>query len=288
MGNISTRLKFSRCREVMSSRGVALVHLREREFVRGEPAIVNYYENSSVNSSINTIVAVGIKNGKGKDCFRVVTLGQYEIVWGISDILPDVTSLIHDELYLWRNPMGVWHYVSAPDGRTRTIEPILPMPHIYLNLDDNMIYVSDEDRQVRKISDVYTKSEIDDLLATISGGDFSSLSNLEKRINEVYDSVQEVIARNNELVDIIEGMNASIDAVDDLTDRVEALEEKTAGLEVDQNGNISGSFSEVIFVGGETVDVTINKENVVTRDNIDDCVTPAEAIPIEILNGVLR
>ena len=81
MGNVITKVRFSRCREIMDSRSTAMIHLREKEFTVGEPALVNYFEDT--NASVNTIMAVGIKDGKGPDCFRIITLGQYEIVWGV-------------------------------------------------------------------------------------------------------------------------------------------------------------------------------------------------------------
>ena len=183
MGNVFTKVRFSRCREIMSSREAAMIHLGDKEFVAGEPVIINYFEDT--NASVNTIMAVGIKNGKGSDCYRIITLGQYEIVWGVGRQLPDVSSLVHDELYLYQDNDDVWYYVSAQDG-VRILEPLLPYPHTFINIANNTIYVSDSDRHVRSINDVYTKSEIDALLESISGGDFTSLSALERRLNEAY------------------------------------------------------------------------------------------------------
>ena len=66
MSNAVTKIKFSRCREVFDSRSTAMLHLRDREFTRGEPVIVNYYEDSQDSRTINSIVVVGIRNGRGK------------------------------------------------------------------------------------------------------------------------------------------------------------------------------------------------------------------------------
>ena len=275
----------------MSSRSTALIHLREKVFTRGEPALVNYYEDSrDGGGKINTIMAVGIKNGKGKDCFRIVTLGQYEIVWGVTDVLPDVANLIHDELYLYKDSRGQWFYVSAPDGKTRTIEPILPLPQVYLNIEDNGFYVSGEDRQVRSIFDVYTKAEIDSLLNTISDGEFTSLSALEKKLDDAYTAIQEVIQQNEELVEVIEGMQESISAVTAFTERVDEIEKKVESLEVvdEETSNIAGTFSSVTLAEGNLDDspVVINKDTVITTDNIDEfMVEGAEPIPIETLNN---
>jgi len=288
MSNVFTNLRFSRCREVMSSRDAALRHLGAKEFTRGEPVIVNYYEDSSVNSSINTIVAVGIRNGIGKDCFRVVTLGQYEIVWGVVKELPDVSALVHNELYLYQDPRGMWYYVSAPDGITRAIEPILPIPHMYLNVENNLIYTSDESRQVRAITDVYTREEIDEILDTISGGDWSGLAGLEQKINEAYDAIQEVIRQNAEIVDAIDGIQDSVDVVNNFSSRVTEIEKKVGSLNVNIDGTISANFSSINLLDGEGGDsMLVDKTTEIVRENIMEAIDPDTAIPISTLNEIL-
>ena len=288
MGNVFTKVRFSRCREVMSSRSAAMIHLGEREFVAGEPVLVNYFEDT--NASINTIMAVGIANGKGSDCFRVITLGQYEIVWGVGRQLPDVSSLVHDELYLYQDLDGLWYYVSAPDRITRTLEPLLPYPHTFINIADNTIYVSDSDGHVRSINDVYTKSEIDDLLAAISGGDFTSLSTLEQRLNEAYRRINEVVEQNAQLVETINGIQGSLGVIQDFGDRIDEFEGRVSALEVsDSDGSVSGTFSSIQITEGDTGDtIIIDSSTVVTSENIEYYIGDAtEAIPEETLNQAL-
>ena len=228
----------------MSSRSEAIIHLEEKEFIAGEPVLVNYFEDT--NASINTIMAVGIKDGTGLDCFRIITLGQYEIVWGVGRQLPDVSSLVHDELYLYQDPNGLWYYVSAPDGITRTLEPLLPYPHTFINIANNTIYVSDSDGHVRSINDVYTKSEIDDLLAAISGGDFTSLSALEQRLNEAYLRINEIVEQNAQLTEIIENAADTLNTIQEFGERIDDFEDRVNALEVsDSDGSVSGTFSSI-------------------------------------------
>lgn len=290
MGNVITKVRFSRCREIMDSRSTAMIHLREKEFVVGEPALVNYFEDT--NASVNTIMAVGIKDGKGPDCFRIITLGQYEIVWGVGRELPDVSSLVHDELYLYQDSNDVWYYVSAEDG-VRMIEPLLPYPHTFINIADNTIYVSDSDRRVRSINDVYTKSEIDALLSSISGGEFSSLSTLEQRLNEAYLLINEVIAQNQTLMETIEGIQGSLSVIQDFGDKVSEIEDRVSSLEVDDDsGNVSGTFSSITISdsqgGGGSGDIIIDSSTVVTSENINYYLGEVtSAIPEETLNETL-
>ena len=289
MGNVITKVRFSRCREIMDSRSTAMIHLREKEFTVGEPALVNYFEDT--NASVNTIMAVGIKDGKGPDCFRIITLGQYEIVWGVGRELPDVSSLVHDELYLYQDSNDVWYYVSAEDG-VRMIEPLLPYPHTFINIANNTIYVSDSDRRVRSINDVYTKSEIDALLSSISGGEFSSLSTLEQRLNEAYLRINEVVAQNQSLVETIEGIQGSLSVIQDFGEKVSEIEERVSSLEVDdESGNVSGTFSSITISdnpsgGGDNI--IIDSSTVVTSENINYYLGEAtSAIPEETLNETL-
>ena len=289
MGNVITKVRFSRCREIMDSRSTAMIHLREKEFTVGEPALVNYFEDT--NASVNTIMAVGIKDGKGPDCFRIITLGQYEIVWGVGRELPDVSSLVHDELYLYQDSNDVWYYVSAEDG-VRMIEPLLPYPHTFINIANNTIYVSDSDRRVRSINDVYTKSEIDALLSSISGGEFSSLSTLEQRLNEAYLRINEVVVQNQSLVETIEGIQGSLSVIQDFGERVSEIEDRVSSLEVDdESGNVSGTFSSITISdnpsgGGDNI--IIDSSTVVTSENINYYLGEAtSAIPEETLNETL-
>lgn len=295
MSNVLTKVKFSRCKEIMPSRSAAMIHLGDKEFVAGEPVIVNYFEDT--NASINTIMAVGIKEGKGPDCYRIITLGQYEIVWGVGRELPDVSSLVHNELYLYQDDDGVWYYVSAPDGITRILEPLLPYPHTFINIANNTIYVSDTDMHVRSINDVYSKSEIDALLESISGGDFTSLSSLERRLNEAYLRINEVIAQNAQLVETIEGIQGSLGVIQEFGDRVDDIENRVSSLEVSEDdGSVSGTFSSIQISGeGGTGDtVVINSSTVITSENIEYYIGQGggggsndEPIPIPDLDDVL-
>ena len=286
MGNVFTKVRFSRCREIMSSREAAMIHLGDKEFVAGEPVIINYFEDT--NASVNTIMAVGIKNGKGADCYRIITLGQYEIVWGVGRQLPDVSSLVHDELYLYQDNDDVWYYVSAQDG-VRILEPLLPYPHTFINIANNTIYVSDSDRHVRSINDVYTKSEIDALLESISGGDFTSLSALERRLNEAYLRINEVIEQNAQLAETIEGISGSLGVIQEFGDKIDDFESRVSALEVsDTDGSVSGTFSSIqITEGGSSDTIVIDSSTVVTTENIEYYIGDvAEAIPTEQIEAL--
>lgn len=289
MANVFTKVRFSRCREIQPDRNTAMLHLCDKEFSPGEPVLVNYTDDD--HASINTIMAVGIKQGKGQDCYKVISLGQFEIIWGIfrgSLEVPDVSCMVHDELYLWQNPDGVWYYVSI-HGTERVFEPLLPYPQTFINVADNTIYVSDSDRHVRSINDVYTKSEIDDLLSSISGGQFSSLSALEQRLNDAYLAIYEVKERNDELTEVIEGMQDSLAIVEEFGDKVEDIESRVSTLEVDsESGDVSGTFSSIEIKDSDDSNIIINKDTVITSENIEYYLgEETSPIPPDILDQTL-
>ena len=146
--------------------------------------------------------------------------------------------------------------------------------------------------RVRSINDVYTKSEIDALLSSISGGEFSSLSTLEQRLNEAYLRINEVVVQNQSLVETIEGIQGSLSVIQDFGERVSEIEDRVSSLEVDdESGNVSGTFSSITISdnpsgGGDNI--IIDSSTVVTSENINYYLGEAtSAIPEETLNETL-
>ena len=96
-----TKIKLSRGAYTEDSRSIAILHLDLREFSPGEAAIVNYYTDEN-KTKIDTVLAVGIKSGHGRDCYRIISSGQFVIVWDVVTTLPDVSKLARQELYLYQ------------------------------------------------------------------------------------------------------------------------------------------------------------------------------------------
>lgn len=149
----TTLIRFPRCKFTADSRQLALLHLMEDiTHVVGQPVVVNYYK-SAAKTEIDAIFAIGVKNGKGKDCFRVVTTGQPILIWDIVYDLPDVSSLVHGEVYLYNDEVAeVWYMVFSEDGVYRQIEPVDGDPKFYIRLSDNTYWVSGTDAIVRPLS----------------------------------------------------------------------------------------------------------------------------------------
>ena len=205
----TTLIRFPRCKFIAESRQIALLHLMEDvTHVVGQPVMISYYKNSQ-KTEIDTIVAIGIGNGKGKNCFKVITTGQFILIWDIVYSLPDVSSLVHGEVYLYNDRTAkIWYMVYSNEGVYRKIEPITEEPKFYIRLTDNSLWVSGSDLIVKPLADFYSKTEIDAIVSQIKiDTDFSQI---EEKLNEA-----------------IEKSNSAIDKTVELEERIEHIEDGT-------------------------------------------------------------
>jgi hypothetical protein len=167
MSKETTIIKISRGKYIEDSLDVALIRLDSIFHYYGVLVMINYYTDSS-KSCIDTVFASGIKDGVGRDCYRIISLHQDPIVWGVSDSMPDISSLVHGEKYLYQDRHGNWWIVKiSPDGTTRVADELEPGPRTYQCLHDNSLWVVDEKDKVRRITDIYSQAEIDDMIESV-------------------------------------------------------------------------------------------------------------------------
>ena len=174
-----TIIKISRGKYTEDSISEAILTLDNMYHYSGVMCMVNYY-TSQLHDKFDTVFACGVKDGKGRDCYRIISLWQDNIIWGASNTLPDVSNLVHGERYLYVDSAGDWWIVSAPNGETRQIVAVPKIPTIYTNITDNCQWVVDYDGKARRITDIYNKSEIDSLfeeaINTVRYIDFDELT----------------------------------------------------------------------------------------------------------------
>jgi hypothetical protein len=167
-----TKIKLSRGAYTEDSREIAILHLDLRDFSPGEAAIVNYYTDET-KTNIDTVFAVGVKSGKGRDKYRIISAGQFIVVWDVVTILPDVSKLAHDELYLYHDTNNdTWQLVYAEDN-TRVTSPIPAIAQTYLCLKDNNLYVSSENQKVKRVNDLATEQDLADIIEQGGNADYS-------------------------------------------------------------------------------------------------------------------
>lgn len=160
-------VRISRDARIEESRKDGLIFLNTKaKHLTGQQWQVRYYRDSD-RTEIDTIVAIGVKNGTGSDCYRVISYGVESSIVAITNTLPDVSDLIHGEVYIV-NLEGLWYYVTETDD-TRRLDLITGGPYVYHNLEDGMIWYY-TDGKMRREDDFYTREEINRLINSSAEG----------------------------------------------------------------------------------------------------------------------
>lgn len=158
-----TKIRIARCSATMGSRLLAVIHLNSFRHEKGQPVMVPYQKN---NGKIDTIVAIGLKEGVGPDCYSIISEGGKLYVAGVYEELPDVSSLVHNVPYVAKVD-GVWKLVYISDDNTTRIIGDLDPDEIIFNLDDGHNYFY-KDGKVFRDDNVITVLE--DEIHTLSLG----------------------------------------------------------------------------------------------------------------------
>lgn len=172
------QIKISRSKYVERDRSIAILRLNQHEFVIGEPVMVRYYADEK-QTEIDNIFALGVKNGVGENCYQIISLGGLDLVRDVVTELPDVSLLVHGELYLYQDENNIWNYVYE-DGGVRQIEPITGGPFVFSSIEDKYRWFY-KDGTLKREDDFYTESEINKM---ISGWD-TNIQNAIKSIEEI-------------------------------------------------------------------------------------------------------
>lgn len=172
MATNNTIIKISRGSGIEKNRRVALRRLMNFNHIIGQPVMVRYYTDPS-NTSIDTIVAMGIKDGVGLDCFQLLSVFNKDIIYGISDKYEDfpVTKFpTNTERFIFIDPEkdNKAFYVTIGDdtivgAQGRQYEEITDGPRIYEDVSTgHTIYLSGTNSV--QIGSGYTNEEIDTLI----------------------------------------------------------------------------------------------------------------------------
>ena len=110
MANI---IRIARDKVIEKSRLACLLFLDKCNHLVGQQWQVRYYRDEE-ETEIDTLVAIGVKNGIGNECYRVISYGTRTAIAAITETLPDVSELAHGEIYIVR-VNDVWSYVTVSD-----------------------------------------------------------------------------------------------------------------------------------------------------------------------------
>ena len=99
---------------------VALIRLDSIEHKMGQPVMVSYY---NTNGDVEYIIAIGTKNGVGKDCYSIISTSTEEVINGVVDLIPDVSELVNDAVYICKIDEK-WSKVFIWEQTIKRTEPL--------------------------------------------------------------------------------------------------------------------------------------------------------------------
>ena len=172
-------IRFTRDGDIEPSAIVAIRALDTFEQLIGQPVIVRYY-TSPAKDDIDCMVAIGIKNGVGPDCYHIMSPFDKSIIWGVVTSYEEVDVAkfpsgreryiyidpeTNKAQYVILNDRGEREFIDITDG-ARAYEDISTGRTIYIASINGEISVcsgySDED--IRRISEgkLNIKQDIED------------------------------------------------------------------------------------------------------------------------------
>ena len=145
-------IRFTRDGEIEPSRIVAIRALDTFEHLIGQPVLVRYY-TSPAEDDVDCLVAIGIKNGVGPDCYHIMSPFDKYLIWGIATTLEEVDVAKFPtgrEKYIFIDPeTKKAQYVILNKYKEREFIDITDGPRAYEDLSTGRtIYITTVDGEV--------------------------------------------------------------------------------------------------------------------------------------------
>ena len=153
----STIIQSPRSSRIEISVNQALTRLNNRYHAVGEPDVVVYKDGDGVNA----MFTIGTKNGSGRDSYKIVSVRECDMIWGI--IYNNLPTIVPEKRYFFFKDLeNNWFLV---DSNTKIQIP----DKTYTDISTGKIYVVKEGIP-RDICDFLTKDEINELIAGNTDG----------------------------------------------------------------------------------------------------------------------
>lgn len=145
-------IRFTRDGDIEPSREVAIRALDTFEQLIGQPVLVRYY-TSPAKDDIDCMVAVGIKNGTGPDCYHIMSPFDKSIIWGIATTYEEVDVAKFPtgrEKYIFIDPnTQEAKYVILNESKEREFVDINDGPKAYEDISTGRtIYIASVDGKI--------------------------------------------------------------------------------------------------------------------------------------------
>ena len=172
----SPQIKRGSLEEIANSLKEAILFLNTTEIKVGKVYMKRYLAFGS-RTKVNVVVAVGISDGIGESCYKIISEAGKIVVWDIVNSLPDVSDVLNGQIYIYVNETREQNYLVYIKTGTRIVEPI-QFPIIVLSTKDNRLYYASS----KTVVDIY------DHLENCLDMDLR-LIELEKKVDELYQGI---------------------------------------------------------------------------------------------------
>lgn len=163
----SVAIQISRNRDVARDRSIAVLKLNKLTHLAGQPVMVKYFSEPGISDKIDTLFALGIKNGVGEDCYKIISLSGLDLIRDVVDQLPNISQLIHGELFIYKDSDNIWNYVFE-ENNERQVIPIKNLaPTVFVNIEDKFRWFWDG-QDLKREDDFYSNKDMENLLDDIS------------------------------------------------------------------------------------------------------------------------
>ena len=113
-------IKILRSAFIETNHNVALIRLDSMEHKVGQPVMVSYY---NTDGDVEYLVALGTKNGVGKDCYSIISTSKEEVINGVVETLPDVSEVVNDAVYISKYE-DEWSKVYIWNNVIKRVDPL--------------------------------------------------------------------------------------------------------------------------------------------------------------------
>lgn len=134
--------------KVHANKTSAIIALNLTNIYEGEVLSFRYYRD---DGTVDSIVAVGLRDGLGPDCYTLISDQSIPVISGILDSYPDVSEVYQGRVFLVKDPGDGRYRRSFINVKSRE-DKELSSSFYFVNLSDNKYYYFDLTHQ--KIIDV--------------------------------------------------------------------------------------------------------------------------------------
>ena len=188
-------IRIARSGIIKDNRKDAILFLDKCNHLVGQEWQVRYYCDDE-QIEIDTVVAIGVKNGTGSDCYRVISYGTRTAIISVTETLPDVSELVHGEIAIVKVD-DEWNYVTVQDN-TRHFDKIVGGPYVYYCLGDGYLWFFNEG-VMRREDDFYTREELEDTFVGLKHK-IEIIDRELLRINEVLETHERILQEHTETI----------------------------------------------------------------------------------------